>query len=109
EIGLYRDVHEIILRLPESRADGFRDAYHQERPSFDHHLMADRVDARKELYGEIVANHRDLRAALVVALGNGAPVARRDDVDVHHVGGDAAYIRVVEGVRAGAHFSVNAE
>ncbi len=109
EIGLYRDVREIILRLPESCADDFRDAYHQERPSFDHHFMTDRVNARKELYGEIVANHRHLRAALVVALGNVAPIARRDYVDVHHVGGDAAYIRVVEGVRAGAHFSINAQ
>src|SRR6266478_767699 len=109
EISLDWDVGKIVLRLTEGRADRVRDADNQERPAINQEFVANGIKAGEKLNGQVVANHSDLGPALIVTLGDVAAVARCDDVDVHHVGGDAADIGVVESMRAGAHFSIDAQ
>ena len=107
EIRLDRYIRKVILRLSEGRANGFRNTDDQEGPTLNQQFVADRVDSRKELGGQVVADHGDLGAALVVALGDVASVPGCNDVDIHHIGGDAADVRVIESVRARAHFPID--
>ena len=104
EIRLDGDIRKVILRLAKRCSDGLRNADYQEGPAFDHQFVPDGINAGKELGGQVVANHGDLGATLVVALGDVAAVSRHDGVNVRHVGCDAADISVVKAVRPGADF-----
>ncbi|PYU16476.1 MAG: hypothetical protein DMG37_02305 [Acidobacteria bacterium] len=104
-----RDVREIVLRLPKSRADDFRNSYHLERPAIDQDLAADGIHVGKKFGRQVVADHGHQRAALIIALGNVASLARRYRINVSHVGGHAANVYVVDAFRASADFSVGAQ
>ncbi len=66
EISLDWNVGKIVLRLTEGRADRFRDADNQERPAINQEFVANGIHAGEKLNGQVIANHGDLGAALIV-------------------------------------------
>src|SRR6516162_6717088 len=109
EIGLDGDVSEIVLGLAECGTDAFGNADHLEGAAVNENFATDRVDIGEKLRGNVGTYHSDESATLVVTLGDVAAFLGSNDVDIHHVGGDAADAGVVERVGADAGFTVKAE
>ncbi len=100
EICLNRNVREVVLGLAKRGSNRFGDAHNLEGPPVDQHLAPNGVHIREQLRRQVIPDHRHRRAALIVAFGNVPPIARRLEVNVHHIGRDSANAGVVKALRA---------
>ena len=105
EEGFDGNVGEVVLRLAEDGAEGLGDSDDGEGAAINPEFAADGINEREKLGGQIVADHGDHGAALVVAIGDVTALDGLLDINLADVGGDAADAGVIDALRADMDFA----
>src|SRR5579871_6271670 len=69
EVGLNRNIDEIVLRLPEDAALGFRHADHFKRKPIDLDGFSDSIGAWEKTIFKVMADDRNAGFVLILNLG----------------------------------------